>query len=129
MASSAPFTTANSTVMGAPHERDVFRLIEQPKQRLEAHRSGAVGWDFAEVRVSIPLTPELVRVPSFSKALNIVVVSVRLAGQDMKHLMDSVVVIHIIHDRPAYQAASPSEEAPGTGDGAEHFAGGSVGIH
>ena len=59
-------------------------------------------WDLAKLRASCPLAPEIVRVPSFSKALNIVVVSVRLDGQDMKHLMDSVVVIHVIHNCAAY---------------------------
>ena len=48
----------------APHQGNVFRLVEQTEERFEGHRPVAVRRDLAEVRVAAPLAPELIVVPS-----------------------------------------------------------------
>ena len=59
----------------------------------------------------------------------VLVVSVRLARQNVKHLMHPVVIVDFIHDRAPDQAPSPTGEAPGSRDRTQDLRGGSFIIH
>ena len=77
---------------GGPHERNVFRLVEQTEEGLEGDRPSRVAFNNSAI-IRIPIVPRSVVVPSRPEALEGIVVSVRTARQDVKHFMHPVVPV------------------------------------